>query len=103
MARFTTTDNSSRLPPVSLAWMTWGLLASLYFVGFFQRVAPAVMADELMRDFSIAATLLGNLSAIYFYTYAAMQIPSRPARILTHKIGHKQRRGTGRSWAEPFI
>jgi len=29
-----------------------------------------------MRDFSIAATMLGNLSAIYFYTYAAMQIPS---------------------------
>ncbi|MDO9466921.1 MAG: MFS transporter [Thiobacillus sp.] len=65
-----------RLPPVSLAWLTWGLLASLYFVGFFQRVAPAVMVDELMRDFSIAATMLGNLSAIYFYTYAAMQIPS---------------------------
>ena len=65
-----------RLPPVTLAWLTWGLLASLYFVGYFQRVAPAVMVDELMRDFSIAATLLGNLSAIYFYTYAAMQIPS---------------------------
>jgi sugar phosphate permease len=68
--------STPRLPPVSLAWLTWGLLASLYFVGFFQRVAPAVMVDELMRDFSIAATMLGNLSAIYFYTYAAMQIPS---------------------------
>ena len=68
--------NSNRLPPAALAWLTWGLLASLYFVGFFQRVAPAVMVDELMRDFNIAATLLGNLSAIYFYTYAAMQIPS---------------------------
>jgi MFS family permease len=34
------------------------------------------MVDELMRDFSITATMLGNLSAIYFYTYAAMQIPS---------------------------
>lgn len=65
-----------RPPPAALAWLTWGLLASLYFVGYFQRVAPAVMVDELMRDFSIAATLLGNLSAIYFYTYAAMQIPS---------------------------
>jgi diguanylate cyclase (GGDEF)-like protein len=70
------TYSTPRLPPVSLAWFTWGLLASLYFVGFFQRVAPAVMVDELMRDFSIAATMLGNLSAIYFYAYAAMQIPS---------------------------
>ncbi|HWR77491.1 MAG TPA: MFS transporter [Thiobacillus sp.] len=69
-------DSTPRLPPVSLAWLTWGLLASLYFVGYFQRVAPAVMVDELMRDFSIAATMLGNLSALYFYTYAAMQIPS---------------------------
>ncbi|MBT9591426.1 MAG: MFS transporter [Thiobacillus sp.] len=70
------TGRKSRLPPVSLAWFTWGLLAGIYFVGFFQRVAPAVMVDELMRDFSISATMLGNLSAIYFYTYAAMQIPS---------------------------
>ena len=70
------TDSTPRLPPVSLAWLTWGLLASLYFVGYFQRVAPAVMVDELMRDFSITATMLGNLSALYFYTYAAMQIPS---------------------------
>jgi hypothetical protein len=97
MARHTTTVNPSCLPPVSLAWLTWGLLASLYFVGFFQRVAPAVMADGLMRDLSITATLLGNLSAIYFYGYAAMQIPSRPDRILNHKNGHKQRPGTGRS------
>jgi len=71
-----TSGSTPRLPPDSLAWLTWGLLASLYFVGYFQRVAPAVMVDELMRDFSIAATMLGNLSAIYFYTYAAMQIPS---------------------------
>jgi len=69
-------QDTPRLPPVALAWLIWGLLASLYFVGYFQRVAPAVMVDELMRDFSIAATQLGNLSAIYFYTYAAMQIPS---------------------------
>lgn len=69
-------SSTPRLPPVFLAWLTWGLLASLFAAGFFQRVAPAVMIDELMRDFSIAATLLGNLSAIYFYTYAAMQIPS---------------------------
>ena len=72
----TSTQPSSRLPPVPLAWLTWGLLASLYFVGYFQRVAPAVMVDELMRDFSITATVLGNPSALYFATYAAMQIPS---------------------------
>jgi MFS family permease len=33
------------------------------------------MTTELMRDFSIGAASLGNLSAFYFYFYVAMQIP----------------------------
>ena len=43
-----------------------------------------------MRDFQINATLLGNLSAFYFYSYVAMQIPTGiladrwgPRRLLT--------------------
>ena len=54
----------------------WGLVAGFYLIGFFQRVAPAVMVDELMREFDIGGALLGNLSATYFYSYTAMQIPS---------------------------
>lgn len=33
------------------------------------------MVEDLMRDFLVGAAVLGNLSAIYFYAYAAMQIP----------------------------
>ncbi len=62
--------------PAWMSWTMWGLVASFYMVGFFQRVAPAVMVDELMRDFHIGGALLGNLSAAYFYSYAVMQIPS---------------------------
>ncbi len=62
--------------PRGLAWLMWGLVATLYLIGFFQRMAPAVMVEELMRDFSIGGALLGNLSAAYFYSYALMQIPS---------------------------
>lgn len=54
----------------------WALGASLYLVGFFQRVAPAVMTQELMAEFSLAAAGLGNLSAFYLYGYVAMQIPT---------------------------
>lgn len=68
------TEGMNRLPPASLAWLTWGLIAALFFAGFFQRVAPAVMVDELMREFAIAATLLGTLSAAYFYAEASMQV-----------------------------
>jgi hypothetical protein len=38
----------------------------LYLIGFYQRVAPAVMTDRLMSEFAIGATELGNLSAFYF-------------------------------------
>lgn len=34
------------------------------------------MADSLMRDFDVNAAAPGNLSAVYFYVYAAMQIPA---------------------------
>jgi MFS family permease len=63
-------------PPLSLAWTIWGFGATFYLMGFFQRVAPAVMTAELMQEFSLNATALGNLSAFYFYSYVSMQIPT---------------------------
>ena len=63
-------------PPMTLAWFIWGLGALFYLAGFFQRVAPAVMTQELMQDFNISASGLGHLSGLYFYAYVAMQIPT---------------------------
>jgi MFS family permease len=63
-------------PPVRLAWTIWGFGATFYLMGFFQRVAPAVMTVELMQEFNLNATALGNLSAFYFYSYVSMQIPT---------------------------
>lgn len=73
--------------PLWMAWLMWGLVAILYFVGFFQRMAPAVIADDLMRDFHLDGVLLGNLSAMYFYSYAAMQIPTG---LLVDQIGARR-------------
>ncbi|HEY5674644.1 MAG TPA: MFS transporter [Malonomonas sp.] len=81
---------SDSLPPARLAWTVWGLGAALYIIGFFQRVAPGVMTAELAADFNLTAAGLGNLSAFYFYSYVAMQIPTGlladswgPRRLLT--------------------
>lgn len=63
-------------PPARLAWSIWGLGSLVYLAAFFQRVAPAVMTDQLMTDFSLDGAALGNLSAFYFYAYVAMQIPT---------------------------
>ena len=57
------------------AWLVWGIAALFYLTGFYQRVSPAVMTTELMRDFGLGAKSLGSLSAFYFYFYVAMQIP----------------------------
>ncbi len=46
-----------------------------FFYAWVLRVAPSVMVDELMRDFTVGAAVLGHLSAAYFYGYAGMQIP----------------------------
>jgi MFS family permease len=77
-------------PPLRLAWSVWGLGALFYLTGFYQRVAPAVITAELMRDLQISATALGHLSAFYYYAYVAMQIPTGilsdiwgPRRLLT--------------------
>ena len=81
-------------PPASLAWTVWGLGALLYLIGFYLRVAPAVITDQLMTEFAITGAALGNLSAFYFYSYVAMQIPTGmiadrwgPRRLLTAGAG----------------
>lgn len=65
----------------------WGLGAALYFIGFYQRVAPAVITSELSEAFGLTAAALGNLSAFYFYSYVAMQIPTG---ILADRFGPRK-------------
>ena len=61
---------------LSYRWIVLGTLWLVYFFVYFDRVAPAVVAPELMKAFGISAASMGLLSAAYFYPYAAMQIPS---------------------------
>ena len=81
-------QNASRnYPPASVAWTMWGLGAALYFIGFYQRVSPAVITAELTDAFTLTAAGLGNLSAFYFYSYVAMQIPTG---ILADRLGPRR-------------
>ena len=41
-----------RIPPW-LPWLTWGLGASLFFYGFFHRIAPSVMIDSLIHVYDL--------------------------------------------------
>jgi sugar phosphate permease len=71
-------------PPLRLSALMWGLAAAFYLFGFFQRVTPASLAPDLMRDFALSAAGLGNLSAFYYYAYAAVQIPTG---VLVDRLG----------------
>jgi sugar phosphate permease len=71
---FTARENSA--PPAWLSWSVWAVAATFYLAAFYLRTSPAVMTTELMRDFSIKASQLGQFSAFYFYAYIAMQIPT---------------------------
>lgn len=73
-----------------LPWVVWGLACLFYFYECLLQVSPSVMSTELMRDFSVTSKTLGILSGVYFYSYAAMQLPGGvlmdyfgPQRLLT--------------------
>lgn len=70
------TDTHSRSAlDIRIAAAGWLFCAIFFFYAFILRVAPAVMVDDLMREFSVGAAILGNLSAVYLYIYAGLQIP----------------------------
>ncbi|MGB4467455.1 MAG: MFS transporter [Azovibrio sp.] len=47
-----------------------------YMLSFFQRFAPAGVAQDLAASFHTSAASLGVLAATYFYVYTLMQIPT---------------------------
>ncbi|MFH1153625.1 MAG: MFS transporter [Pseudomonadota bacterium] len=57
-------------------WSIFSILILTYILVYFHRMAPGVVAEDLMAEFKTTGTRLGSLSAIYFLVYAVMQIPS---------------------------
>lgn len=88
MAHYNTSSNAEK--QVVIPWVVWGLGCLFYFYECLLQVSPSVMSNELMRDFTVTSQTLGILSGVYFYSYAAMQLPGGllldyfgPHRLLT--------------------
>ena len=62
-------------PPRLLPLLGWLVGSLFFFYAWILRVSPSVMVEDLMRDFAVGGAIVGNLSALYFYGYAGMQIP----------------------------
>ena len=54
----------------------WGIPAFVFFIAFLHRVAPGVIVKEIMQAFGASGEIVGLLSAMYFYSYAAFMIPA---------------------------
>jgi nitrate/nitrite transporter NarK len=54
----------------------WGIPALLFLIAFFHRVAPGVIAKDLMQAFNATGAIVGLLSSTYFYAYAGLMIPA---------------------------
>lgn len=70
-----TSPQAVRPASLALALTIWSLSALAFGYAFFQRVAPSVMIPDLMAEFAVSGAVMGQLSALYFYPYAAMQLP----------------------------
>ena len=57
-------------------WSIFGVLILTYILVYFHRMAPGVVSEYLMGAFRTTGAELGALSAIYFFVYAFMQVPS---------------------------
>jgi sugar phosphate permease len=68
-------------------WRIWVIACLAHAMGIFHRVALAPMADRIMADFDVSATVFGSLGAGYFYVYASMQLP---AGTLTDTLGPRK-------------
>lgn len=54
----------------------WGIPAFVFFFAFLHRVAPGVIVKDIMQAFGASGEIVGLLSAMYFYSYAAFMIPA---------------------------
>ncbi len=57
-------------------YLIFGILGAAYILVFFHRLAPAVVAVDMMTDLKTGGALMGILASAYFYPYGLMQIPA---------------------------
>ncbi|MGG4773351.1 MFS transporter [Paenalcaligenes sp. Me52] len=56
--------------------ISYALLATAFFIGFFNRFAPATFAAPIGNSLGLEATALGGLAAMHFWVYTVMQVPA---------------------------
>ncbi|KYC44666.1 MAG: regulatory protein UhpC [Candidatus Methanofastidiosum methylothiophilum] len=68
--------NKTKLNFKTYRFLVFLIIGIAYLLVFFHRVAPAVVALDMMSDLKAGAVLIGFLASGYFYPYAIMQLPT---------------------------
>lgn len=80
-------DNGQVAKLLRFRWSIFWVLATAYLFVYFHRLSLSVVANDIVRDFDTSAGVMGLLGSIYFYCYAAMQLP---AGLLSDSIGPRK-------------
>lgn len=56
--------------------LSFVLLVVAFFIGFFNRFAPATFAAPIGQSLGLGAAALGSLAAMHFWVYTLMQVPA---------------------------
>ena len=80
-------DNGQVQKLLRYRWPIFWVLATAYLFVYFHRLSLSVVANDIVRDFDTSAGVMGLLGSIYFYCYAAMQLP---AGLLSDSIGPRK-------------
>src|SRR5689334_13846681 len=78
MRRFLSRERFAMRASVAEMRMLWAVFcpfAAGYFLSFFFRNVNAVISKDLARDFALAPSDLGFLTATYLLAFAAFQLP----------------------------
>jgi len=75
-----------------IGWIICLIGALFYCYEYLLRMEPSVMVNELMRQFSVAATGFGMISVFYYYAYTPMQLG---VGVLIDRYGSKLMIGLG--------
>lgn len=57
-------------------WIVYAILILSYFIVFVHRMSVGIIKQELVDAFAMTPVGFATLGAMYFYAYAAMQIPT---------------------------
>jgi MFS family permease len=58
-----------------LPWLIFSIGVLFYAYEYLLRIFPSLMIQELTQRFTVSGLQLGNLVALYYYSYTLMQIP----------------------------